>query len=327
MISKPRLRFAIGVVLIAAISVAVYSARSRLLPPPPSARAGEQVSTEGGTPVQRQRIDDYIARVAQEDFETLVKNLNMHEDLLVAVFSGQSRSQVTFHRCLANRRLAKIFADLESRPAAEAERVCRSIFKEKFDIHRSDLLEVLEFWERGAQPRRPRPLDENLTALCGAVFLSAAFCPVTDVLRQLEEWEELGRSVQRRAQAIPDPKMSFLAQLGVEHYAVPESLFLLNIYSWMLRDRCRDSDFEQLLPEGLPAERVAFCAWDAHTNPFDFTHQHRGVRVENKRVLTELAFHRVWDVWPESDFAKERNRKLLASLRQRLEECAPGDGD
>jgi hypothetical protein len=279
---------------------------------------------DGGTPVQRGRIEDYIARVGKEDFETLVKNLNLHEDLLVGVgnWAQGAGRQNMFTVCLANRRLAKIFAELESRPAAEADALCRRIFEEKFDLFRSDILELLPSWEQGTQPERPRPLDEDCIALHGAVFLSGGFCPVGEVLRQLVKWEEFYRSLKPSGKALPDEKTSFLARIALEHSVPPEDVFLLNLYSWMLRDRCGDRDFESLLPKTLPTETIAFCAWDAHTNPFDFTHEHRGVPIDEQRVLRKLTFHQGWDAWP--DFFQERNRKLLDALRRRLEQCATG---
>jgi hypothetical protein len=228
--------------------------------------------------------------------------------------------QNMFTVCLANRRLAKIFADLDSRPTAEADALCRAIFQQKFHLLREDILELFPSWEEGTNPKRPRPVDENYMALHGAVFLSAAFCPVGEVLRQLETWEEFYRSLKPRAEAVADPETASKARIALEVSVPPEDVFLLNLYCWMLRERCGDRDFESLLPKTLPTETIAFCAWDAHTNPFDFTHEHRGVPIDEQRVLRKLTFHRGWDAWP--DFFQERNRKLLDSLRQRLEKCA-----
>ena len=343
MISKRPLAFATGVLLTAAISVAVYSARSGLLAAPPSVRADQAVSSAGDSPVWQQRIDDYIARVGKEDFETLVKNLNRHEDLLVIVggWSQGGAPRNMFAVCLADRRLAKIFAELESRPAAEADRLCRSIFEEKFNTQKSMILKSRAIWEKGLwptaprpteprptepRPVEPRPMGENLTALCGAVFLSARFCPVSEVLRQLGEWQELGRSTQRRLDAVPG--VSSLGWLTLEDQAFPESVFLLNVYSWMLRDRCGDSDFEELLPEHLPTERVAFRAWDARRpKQPNFRGRQAEVPGDKERGLMELTFHGGWDFSSRSEYAKKRNAKLLASLRQRLEKHAADDAD
>lgn len=329
MISEQPLRFVIRVLLIAAISVAVYSPRSRLLAAPPSVRADQPVSIDEGTSVQQQRIDDYIARVGKEDFETLVKNLNRYEDLLFIPIVGDWDSgpapRNMFAVCLTNRRLAKIFAELESRPAAEADRLCRSIFEEKFNTQKSVILEMRDIWEKGLWTTEPRPVDENRIALHGAVFLSARFCPVSEVLRQLGEWQELGRSTQRRLDAVPG--VSSMGWLALEGYAFPESVFLLNVYSWMLRDRCGDSDFEQLLPKGLPTERVAFRAWDAPPDQRSFRGRQSGDPGDNERGLMELTSHPGWDVWSTSVEVKERNRKLLSSLCQRLEKHAADDAD
>ena len=321
MLSKRHLPIAIVVVLIVGISVFVYLVRSRRPPAPPSMRADQPAPVDPGTPVQRARIDDYIARVGQEDFDTLVKNLNQHEDLLVAVgnWAQGAAPRNMFAVCLANRRLAKIFVQLEGQPPAKADRQCRAIFQQKFDLLKSDILELVPSWKQGTTPQRPRPIDEDYVALHSAVFLSAAFCPVAEVLRQLGEWEEFYRSLEPSGEGLPDERTATLARAALEHSVPPEDVFLLNVYLWMLRDRCGDRGFESLLPKKLPTETIAFCAWNAHTNPFDFTHIHRGEAVDDQRVLRELTFHRGWDVWPAS--FQERNRKVLDSLRQRVQEC------
>ena len=284
----------------------------------------EQATVDRSRSVWRERIDEYRDRVGHEDFDALVKNLNLHEDLVASVGAGGVSAELMFHRCLANRRLARIFAQLEGQPPTRADRLCRTIFQQKFDLFRSDILELLPSWEQVTTPKRPRPIDENRVALHSAVFLSAAFCPVEEVLRQLGGWEEFYRSLEPSGEGQPDERTATLARFAMEGSVPPEGLFLLNLYCWMLRERCGDRDFESLLPKGLPAETIAFCAWDAHTNPFDFPHDHDGDPIDDQRVLRELTFHRFWDMWPDSNYARERNAKLLDSLRQRLQQCAAG---
>lgn len=332
---KRLLLVVLGVLLIGAISIGLHSITSGRSPlssvgpvppegPIPSGRANQPGASSEGSPVQQQRIDNYIAQVGKEDFETLVVNLNRHEDLFIGVgrWSGGATVRNKFAVCLANRRLAKIFAELQSRPAAEADRLCRSVFEEKFNIHKTAFIEVREIVEQGSRSKKRRPLGDNCTALHGAIFLSATFCPVSEVLRQLEEWQELGRSTQRRLEETPG--VPPLAWPGLEEYAFPESVFQLNLYCWLLRERYGDGEFEQLLPKGLPTERIAFCTWDAHTNPFDFTYQVGD--VDDKSVLRQLTFHRGWDFSPRG-WVDERNRKLMSSLHQRLEQHATDDAD
>lgn len=105
---KRRVVVAIGVGLLAATLGVVAPWMRSLRPPLAAPTSGDRLaSADGGTPVQRARIENYATRVGQEDFATPVENLNVHEDLLVGVgdwAQGAARANM-FAVCLANRRL------------------------------------------------------------------------------------------------------------------------------------------------------------------------------------------------------------------------------
>ncbi len=290
-------------------------------------RLGPPTGYNPPVPVQHPELDDYIQRVGEEDFDTLVKNLNQHENVLVVPYSGGMQSEWAFHRCLNNRRLAKIYLELASLPAAEADRLTREIFAAKFEKYRVDFLASLDAGEDGTPPEGTGNVDDNLNAVYGAVFLSAIFCPVSEVLRQVKEWEEFGWSLDPRAEGIDDPKRTFLTRIMLDLYGRPESLFQLNTYAWMLRDRCVDTDFEELLPKGLPTQTVAFGAWDEKPNDDPVGQVGKSEPATARSHVKELAFHPGWDTSSRSDSARERNRKILEQLRQRLEECPAREAD
>lgn len=346
MIRIPRIRFAVTILLLVAgfdVCLAQQKPRQGSLPAPFASAdqlaQSDQASHPGGAkhlgpptgynppvPVQHPELDDYIQRVGEEDFDTLVKNLNQHENVLVAPYSGGMQSEWAFHRCLNNRRLAKIYLELASLPAAEADRLTREIFATKFQKYRTDLVHTLDSDNERKPPKGTGNPSDNLNAVYGAVFLSAVFCPVSEVLRELEEWEESGQSLDPRAEGIDDPRRKLMTQIELR-WARPESLFLLNIYACMLRDRCADTDFEKLLPKGLPTQTVAFGAWDEKPRSFSFGHRGEVEPVVARPHLKTLNFHPGWDCFPGHHTIIERNRKILEQFRERLEACAASETD
>lgn len=293
---------------------------------------------------QRPSFRDYLERVAQEDFDTLVKNLNQHEDVLIVAYGGGLQSEWAFHRCLDNRRLAKIYVELASRPAAEADRLAREIFAAKLQKYQTDFLASLDAGEDGTPPEGTGNVDDNQTAVYGAVFLSAVFCPVSEVLRQVEQWQGFGDSLNPRAEEVDDPKKEFLTRTMLDLYGRPERLFLLNIYTWILRDRCGDTDFEKLLPKGLPVRTVAFGDWDekldpvaarflvgagAGANPSLEALRPARVAPDSTEELhvRKLVFHPGWDCYPGHHTIVTRNREILAKLQKRLELCVQRQTD
>jgi len=283
-------------------------------------QARQPVFSGQGVGVLQTELDDYIARVTQEDFDTLVENLNQHEDVLIKDYTGGLQSEWAFHRCLDNRRLAKIYVELASRPPAEADRLTKEIFAAKFQKYRSDFLAGLD----GPPPVGTNNVSDNLKAVYSAVFLSAIFCPVSEVLRQFKEWEAYGQSLDPRAEGIDDPKEKLLTRIMLDHYGYPESLFKLNIYAWMLRDRCGDTDFEELLPKSLPTLTAAFGAWDEKPKLYPVRHPDKVEPAVARAHVKEFAFHPGWD---SAANALERNRKIFQQLRQRLEACAARETD
>jgi hypothetical protein len=337
---------------------------------------------DGGAPSQRARIDEYSARVAQEDsFEKLAAGLNEHEDLLVTVsmWSQDPMPEMMFEVCLANRRLARLYEILQGRDAADADAAAWKLFDEKLSILRTGLVGGLEAWERGIErTRRELPdmrppenrVDPNdpegsvnasvkvwneilargdppkdlfdvyaaTSAVSAALFLSAEFCPVEEVLRQLDAWIALGTELKKRIDALGDWCPPSHAASGI-YYGFPQGRFQLSLLASMLErrfgiapggtweediqsvaalraagGRFRRFDLNGHVPSWATYRRVRLCAWDAKTNPLDFTHIAPGMPVDESDTFGEYLVFRNVDLTGSQD---ERDQ-ILSDLRKRL---------
>ncbi|MEW4527648.1 hypothetical protein [Maioricimonas sp. JC845] len=313
-----------GIVLLAVCNLLIVLLP--LSPPdvPPSIAASPPVPLDGGTPDQRSRIDDYTARVASESFDECLANLNQHEDLLVRVGSrsNEPAPEVQFAICLANRRLAKLFEQLQKMPPAERDRRCREIFRDKFAIHRDEIDVVMTMWEEGTPPRKRHPLPENRNALCAAVFLSAHFCPVEETLRQLDAWKTFGKAFEERAAANPEIPRGYINSLR-DQYVFPEPSFEANIYGMILQDRCGVTLTSERVRGGFDLKDGILCRWNAHTNPLDFTHQSGGVPVDTAGNLLEFKY--IYTFGPIGLLRPQYKTDVVAKLREQLLACTGTD--
>ncbi|QDU35849.1 hypothetical protein Mal4_01310 [Maioricimonas rarisocia] len=283
---------------------------------PPDVRS----SLVAAPPAERSPLEDYVAQIASESIDECLANLNKHEDLLVAagVWSNEPAPEVQFAACLANRRLARLFEHLQQMPPAESDRRCRAIFRDKFAIHKHELDVVMTMWEEGTPPQKPRPLFENTSALCAAVFLSAYFCPIEETLRQLDAWHRFGRSFEQRAAA--NPELPSVAKSSwCRRYASPESLFEANIYGMMLQDRCGVILTSERARGGFDLEGRALCRWDAYTNLRDATHQSGDAPVDTAGDLFE--FQSIRSFGSIGLLHPKYRTDVVAKLRKQLLAC------
>lgn len=256
-------------------------------PSDPMSAAEQSSPLDGGAPTMRARIDEYIADVADEDtFEELAAGLNEREDrlIVVGINSNEPVPESMYETCLANRRLARMFGILKKRPPAEADAACRKLFEEKLAILRNDLLICFERLDKRGGPylvelpfKEPIvPVHEDQIALSGALFLSAEFCPVEEVLRQLDQWidlirelmEEYDRMSTNWDQSDPAHKERIrLSKESLERDGLPQSRYQLNLLANMLERRFgihpggqdQREDLE-LLFHGTPEEQEAYRA-------------------------------------------------------------------
>jgi hypothetical protein len=273
----------------------------------------------GGVPGHRRRIDDYIQAVGRESYPELVENLNRYEPLLISVATvvQDPSFEFLFQQCLANRRLARIVEELQSLPKAKAQQECRRIFDQKLRIHSENTSAGISVWsDTGKGPDERIPIEASTMALGAAVFLSAQFCDVSEVLRQLDAWTAFGISANERMEG--DPAIPIGLYHTFQTQVFPERLFVANLLTMLIQDRCPDGLQGVTIPSGLELRPVPFLGWDAHTNHFDFTHQKRGVPVDETCLLKEVhVYHCWWTLRFRADASGET--RFLSALRRHVE--------
>lgn len=290
----------------------------------------QQQFREAGVPIQRKRIDDFIAQTrAYPDLDALAAGLNdrvQTEDQFDIVFAVGVQTQdpmkeMQFAKVLADRRVARMYALLKALPAADAAREAAALVDAKLRIHDEYLRGLTASGgrrERGADVRR------NFHALSASVFLCAVFCDAQTVLEKVDKWNDtIGRLVD---EVKADPALRRPLWNEFFLYGRPEKLYLLNLYAFALEQSVAltAKQLEQKLDirePGLFLERVPFTTWDAHTNYFDFTRVHRGVPVDAGNALFEVSFARSWR---HLQFRDTQQEALLSHVRASISKDAGG---
>ena len=272
----------------------------------------------GGLPSHRREIDDYIGRVSKEDLSTLVANLNLHENILIRIsWPNDPFVEPSFQKCLANRRLAKIYELLAGRPIGEARVKAREIWKQKFATYQSGIERCLDEWETIGAVKAPIPLSDNFTALCSASFLCVAFCAPNEWLRLLDDWNVFAAASMKRISS--NPQLAPL-QSEMTSYGPPEDMFLVNVFLWFIGDQFGvesvDEALENITPRTLHYRAVQYVAWNGHTNAFDFTHEYSGVPIDQSRVLRKFLLCESWV--SGGAITREHRKTAVMKLREKL---------
>jgi hypothetical protein len=260
-----------------------------------------KVAIDGGVPIQRGRIDAYINTINEETLEQSIKNLSLHEDLVQRA-GPVSYESLPFpramERCLANRRLAKVFEAFSKLP--ENERCGRS--KEIFDRAISDFTSacnlILDRWENGNPPTEVdalfgprRSVDGYLWALRGAELLCAQTCSAAIAVENHDRIEQFRRTVKDRAQG--KPEVLAVPYSEIEQILEPD-LIKLSIARIVFERHFDSGVMDRIVPSDMVPEKAGFYASDAHTNEQDFTHQRRGVPADADRILHTFPVYQDW---------------------------------
>lgn len=287
----------------------------------------------------QKRVNAYIDRVAQEiTYEQLVAGLNEHEDALIGVMSRTQDvvAEQMFEVCLANRRLAKLYAMLKKRSKEDADAACRKLFDEKLNILHEIELEILAGLDEMSGPKvlelplkKPiLPVQEGHIALSGALFLSAEFCTVDEALRQLQAWVEMADNVcqeyDRRSPSWKSRDLIRLSRSVFARNAYPQSRYQLSLLGSILQRRC-DIDPAELVQPWLKYNKVLFCAWDADVNAYDFTYIVQGVPLDEIGALDTFIEFPSWGA--PIGYQKHLQKPILDGLKMAVKECAAGTYD
>ncbi|QDU38122.1 hypothetical protein Mal4_24440 [Maioricimonas rarisocia] len=288
----------------------------------PAAWRHRTINQDTRSPVlpQEQRIREYIKRVDQEDLEALVDGLNSHEDLVARVWSRSNdlAPEMAFQACLANRRLAKLFALMQQMPPAEAEGLAIRLFEAKFAKHVEDLARIESLHRSGKTSPVRIPAFENAVALAASVFLSARFCDTEEFLRQVDVWDEFGRDLIERIES--DETHLAMMRGDAEMWGGPQDLYLVNLYMSVLRERFgitpKQLAADRIIPGTLQWKTRELVSFDSAVGPYDFPHQSGGRTIATEDVLMHFDVVDFWGFRP-----KEFKRDVVSNLRGAIDGC------
>ncbi|MFG0335782.1 MAG: hypothetical protein ACF8TS_20675 [Maioricimonas sp. JB049] len=273
-----------------------------------------------GESPQEQRIREYIKRVEQEDLQVLVEGLNSHEDLIARVWSRSNdlAPEMAFQACLANRRLAKLFALMQQMRPAEAAGFATRLFEAKFAKHVEDMARIETLNHSGkTSPVRIR-VFENAVALAASVFLSAQFCNAGEFLRQVDVWDEFGRDLIGRIES--DEEHLAMMRGDAEMSGGPQNLYLVNLYMFVLRERCGITPTQLaadgIIPRTLQWKTRELVTFDSPVGPYDFPHQSGNRIIATEDVLVQFDVVDSWGFRP-----KEFKRDVVRNLRGAIDRC------
>ena len=285
---------------------------------------GRDRASLGGDPSgespQEQRIREYIKRVEQEDLQALVEGLNSHEDLIARVWSRSNdlAPEMAFQACLANRRLAKLFALMQQMRPAEAAGFATQLFEAKFAKHVEDMARIETLNRSGKTSPVRIPVFENAVALAASVFLSAQFCDTGEFLRQVDVWDEFGRDLIGRIES--DEEHLAMMRGDAEMWGGPQNLYLVNLYMFVLRVRCGITPTQLaadgIIPRTLQWETRELVTFDSTVGPYDFPHQSGNRIIATEDVLVQFDVVDSWGFRP-----KEFKRDVVSNLRGAIDRC------
>lgn len=275
-----------------------------------------------GVPIQRKRIDDFTAQAGSyKDIDAAIAGLSepVAADFDIVFQAGTTQDatwDVEFARVLADRRVARLYSLLHELGRPEAQSKVASAFELKLKAHEDALAAGIADWLDGDGKVTSVPVRLNHHAVACVLFLCANYCDSRNVLEMVDQWS--GRITRTIAVVGFEPSLAPLEQ-ELKLWGIPQPLFRLNIYLFLAeRFGCIDDKAIYRLGDySLPQLYIVpFCAWDAATNPFDFTHVHRGVPIDQKNVIMRVAMFRSWQHIPE-----EAQEKLILEMRRKVERC------
>lgn len=277
-----RVAFIATTLLLVSIGWVIYQRTTRLAP---ESMALTDQKNDFGVPKAVKRIDASIDLAGSLEFAELCNSLSVYDQSFeLAYTAGMSHSSPTppviYKQVIADRRVAKLFAFLQSRPIDEASQATAQLFDQK-------LKEMSTAWlnEAATQGSVEQTLQH---AVAAALFLCVWFCEDEVVGEKADAWIAWFDGFE--------PRYSFF-----EMDARPPWMFLLNCYMNVIERRGESRDamnarLDRLEKEvGTELPRLAPTAvyqWDTPTLPTDFTHMHRDAPVNEDDVLQALSgFH------------------------------------
>jgi len=314
----------LGVTVVLNLIWVGWISRQRKSPPRPDPKtplpAGELA---GEAPIQRQRIDDYISAIERETLEQSIENMSLHESLIVRsameTYPSAPSPRAT-ERCLANRRLARVFEDFEKLPEQTRADRSQALFERAFDEFSKAANLILSRWEANNPPRDTnelfgahRSIDGYFWAVCGAELICAQFGSAEQAVSNRQQMIELQGQLEARVARSPDRLT--LPYSEIQYFLLPD-LFPLNIATVVCQRHLDLNWLDSVLPDDMERVETRFYRWNAHTNEQDFTFQRRSVPSDQSRILHVFHFYPAWH--EEGRLNQTARQKLIDSVWSEL---------
>ncbi|MEZ6054541.1 MAG: hypothetical protein R3C02_24670, partial [Planctomycetaceae bacterium] len=226
-----------------------------------------------GAVAQRKLIDDFIERVGEMSVEEAEDALGNNEVTVSRAGMTQSLTEgLNQFAChLSDRRVAKIYSAYLEMDQTKASHRANALFDRWFEVHKKRLNQVVTFYLKSGGFEMSIGLEESGYACSASIFLMTRFSEPEKVAEAFEKWTNAVEPVMdlTRDDRIP------IHPFG--NTPLPDSLLIVNCCLATLQTHLDKLEFGLAVQTQLGISEFAdlstapFVAWDAHTNPFDFT--------------------------------------------------------
>lgn len=299
-------------------------ARGRAGPELTEADPVEPAANDGGAPIQRRRIDLFVEQVARmRDFNALAEGISdpVAGDFDIVFAAGgltqDVEMQTQFLRVVADRRVSRLYEVMSGMSRKDAREQALALFENKLKRYEQGVVKAMD--TRVAGDPQPVPIRLNYHALTSAYFLCSTFCEYAAIDDCLRKWNGCMDRIDTRIKA--DPQQLEIMRAELWTWGPPEKLFLVNCYVHCLdrKGALKEIELEKIPGFFHSAEYhvldfkvVPYLKWDALTGPFDFTHIHRGVPIDDAKRMAKM---HVAAGWGDLQGDAERQNRVLSYFR------------
>ncbi len=306
----------IVLLLIATVCVVIYRV-DRQAPPIPLYL---------GVPEQRKRIDDKIAELALEPFDTSVNllsdNASYHKP---GYHSPRLGDQVCLETALSNRRCVKLINTFEEFSRPEADKRCRQMFDLIFERHKNAIRTGLRRAEDVSAPANNQSIRATQLGICAIMLITAQYAS-TDILKeQFAHLDVFRAEIETRFSnaeriAVPVFRAAAIANLSgwsngpvhaisatypyrdtsiyestlihvVREFCVPDARAQLNILNIHVKNSAAFSKSIKEICNDYPTMELSVANWNANMTVFDPPHWMEGIPLDKSKGLSKYVFY------------------------------------
>jgi len=302
----------VAFVLIAVVGVASFALTiGRVSQRQRAAPAAESIRQ---TP-QDTRTAAYISQVEKLDaLERQLKSLGDADSddasmilTTAAMQSSEAAPELAFNVMLADRRVARIFEELQGLSSEASRETCQKLFRDKLGLLRSDWVKFGAVLKDVEGPFLSPELRQRYLAVAASVFLAAQFCQADEVAAMMDSWQS---SMTKACEEAGFDVAAYQKRSGLTLRDVfPEPLFVANIYAVVI-ERCGCADLDHLQKEDVP--RIPRLS----TRPvvkWNSTSRHGSKGPEESEILARVPYFSGWSGFVPGEM-RSRAVKLLRQL-------------